>query len=170
MLVTLVAGVAAIALFRGGTATPETTAAAPPAATVAATPSADPPTSPAAATPSSTPSTPSATPTTAPAATGDDPVAFVQGYYALLPGNTEAAFAMLGPDAQARSGGRAGYDRFYGGLQSVSLQNARRTGDTTAEATVVFVGRDGRTSSEPYRFVMGTGADGRTIMESFSRA
>jgi hypothetical protein len=34
----------------------------------------------------------------------------------------------------------------------------------------VFVRRDGSSSSEAYRFVMGTGADNRTIMESFSRA
>ena len=52
----------------------------------------------------------------------------------------------------------------------MSLQNVRQTGDNTAEATVVFVRRDGSTSSEPYRFVMSTGPDGRTIMESFSRA
>jgi len=52
----------------------------------------------------------------------------------------------------------------------VSLQNLRRTGENTAEATVVFVRRDGGSSSESYRFVTATGADGRTIMESFSRA
>jgi hypothetical protein len=94
----------------------------------------------------------------------------VQSYYALLPGNTEAAFAQLGSGAQAASGGRAGFERFYGGMESVSLQNLRRTGDNTAEATVVFVRRGGGTSSEPYRFVMSTGPDGRMIMESFSRA
>jgi eukaryotic-like serine/threonine-protein kinase len=33
----------------------------------------------------------------------------------------------------------------------------------------VFSRRDGSTSSEPYRFVMGTGSEGQTIMESFSR-
>ena len=94
----------------------------------------------------------------------------MQGYYGLLPGNTDAAFALLSGGAQAQSGGRAGFDRFYAGLQSVSLQSPRRTGENTAEATVVFVRRDGSTTSEPYRFVMATGPDGRTIMESFSRA
>jgi eukaryotic-like serine/threonine-protein kinase len=33
----------------------------------------------------------------------------------------------------------------------------------------VFTRRDGGTSSEPYRFVIGTGSDGQTIMQSFSK-
>ena len=119
--------------------------------------------------PSPTPE-PSASPAPTAAPVAADPAAFVQSYYALLPGNTEAAFAQLGSGAQAASGGRAGFERFYGEMESVSLQNVRRTGDNTAEATVVFVRRGGGTSSEPYRFVMSTGPDGRMIMESFSRA
>jgi hypothetical protein len=97
-------------------------------------------------------------------------VSFVQRYYGLLPDNTDAAWALLGPQAQQVSGGRAGYDRFYGGLRSVSLQNVRATGDNTVQATVVFVRDDGTTTSEPYQFVVGTGSDGQTIMESFSKA
>jgi hypothetical protein len=67
------------------------------------------------------------------------------------------------------SGGRDGYDRFWAEMASVRLQNARQTADDTVEGTVVFTRRDGGTSSEPYRFVMGTGSDGQTIMESFSK-
>ena len=111
----------------------------------------------------------SSSPTRPPAAPPPT-VRFRAELHALLPGNTEAAFAQLGSGAQAASGGRAGFERFYGEMESVSLQNVRRTGDNTAEATVVFVRRGGGTSSEPYRFVMSTGPDGRMIMESFSRA
>jgi hypothetical protein len=92
-------------------------------------------------------------------------VAFVQGYYALLPGNTGAAWDRLGPAAQAQSGGRGGYDRFYGGMRSVSLENARASGDNAVTATIVFVRNDGTTTREGYRFVVGNG-----VIQSFSRA
>jgi hypothetical protein len=179
VLVALVAGITAVLFTRGGAGDPGATpVAAPPAATSTAAPATEAstsasPVSSAASTPSPSPTPePSASPapTAAPVPAGADPAAFVQSYYALLPGNTEAAFAQLGSGAQAASGGRAGFERFYGGMESVSLQNLRRTGDNTAEATVVFVRRGGGTSSEPYRFVMSTGPDGRMIMESFSRA
>jgi hypothetical protein len=49
------------------------------------------------------------------------------------------------------------------------VQNVRQTGQNTVEGTVVFTRRDGGSSSEPYRFVLGTDSDGDTIMESFSR-
>jgi eukaryotic-like serine/threonine-protein kinase len=139
------------------------------------------PTSPppaAAATPTPTRAAPTTTPTTAPttasttvstAAPAGDPVAFVQNYYALLPGNTDAAFAMLGPDARAASGGRDGFDNFYGSLESVSVRDVEKTGENSASATVVFVKQGGATSTERYRFVIGTNDEGRPIMESFSR-
>ncbi|HVH24405.1 MAG TPA: serine/threonine protein kinase, partial [Pseudonocardia sp.] len=124
-----------------------------------------------ASSPATTAPTTAGTPATPPAGTSAaDLERAVRDYYALLPGNTEAAFGLLSSGAQAKSGGRAGFDRFYAGLQSVTLQNLRQTGDNTAEATVVFVRRDGGSSSEAYRFQTSTAPDGRTIMESFSRA
>ncbi len=173
VLLVLVGGIIAVVATWGSADPGGAPQAAPPTATsVAALPATAPATTApvASTTPVPPPSSPTPTPSSPPPAAGTDPVAFVQNYYALLPGNTEAAFALLGAQAQAASGGRAGFDGFYGGLQSVSLQNLRRTGDNTAEATVVFVRRDGRSSSEPYRFVMSTGPDNRTVMESFSRA
>ncbi|MFC4947237.1 serine/threonine-protein kinase [Pseudonocardia sp. GCM10023141] len=139
--------------------------AAPPAAVATSTAPVAPPVQPTTAAPPTT--TPA--PTTPPASGVTDPVAFVQSYYALLPGNTAAAFAMLSPDAQGASRGQAGYDDFYGGMQSVSLENVRQTGDNSVDATVVFVTKAGATSREPYHFVMST-VDGRTIMQSFSKA
>jgi hypothetical protein len=93
----------------------------------------------------------------------------VEHYYSLLPGNTNAAWQLLSPQAQQASGGQTGFDNFYGGLRSVSLQNVRATGTNTVQATVVFVRNDGTSSTETYTFVTGTGSDGQTIMESFSR-
>ena len=96
-------------------------------------------------------------------------MAFVQSYYGLLPGNTDAAWALLGPQAQAASGGRDGFERFYAGLQSVSLQNPQRTGDDTVSARVAFVPREGNPTNEAYSFVMTTDDQGNTIMQSFRK-
>jgi eukaryotic-like serine/threonine-protein kinase len=138
------------------------TSAAAPAASPAATSR-----PPATSTPPTT-APPTTAPTSAPAAP-TDAVAFVQSYYGLLPGNTDAAWKMLGPEAQGQSNGRGSYDRFWSEMSSVTVQNVRQTGQNTVEGTVVFTRRDGGTSSEPYRFVLGTDSDGDTIMESFSK-
>jgi eukaryotic-like serine/threonine-protein kinase len=143
-------------------------------------PAAQPATTSAPAAPAPATGSPVTTPppaTTAPATTAptsapvppSDPVAFVQNYYGLLPGDTDSAWQLLGPEAQSQSGSQSGYDRFWSEMATVSLQNVRQTGDDTVEGTVVFTRRDGNTSTEPYRFVLGTGSDGQTIIESFSR-
>ena len=94
---------------------------------------------------------------------------FVRSYYALLPGNTDAAWALLGPTARAESGGRATFNSFYAGLQAVSVDSARQVGDNTVQATIRFVRQDGTTTNEAYRFVMGTDGNGNTIMQSFGK-
>ena len=95
---------------------------------------------------------------------------FVQRYYALLPGNTDAAFALLGPQARSQAGGAAGFTRFYTRMQSVTVHNLRLIGPNTVNGTVRFVRKDGTTSNEPYRFVMTTDGSRQMIMESFTRA
>jgi hypothetical protein len=113
---------------------------------------------------------PTTSPEPTPQSAPSDPVGFVQNYYSLLPGNTAAAWNLLSPTAQDASGGRSGFESFYGRMQSVSLENIRQTGDDTVEATVVFAEQNGRTTREPYRFVISTDGNERTIMESFSKA
>ena len=124
-------GATALALSGAGQAT----SAAPPAATApVAAPTSVVPTS---AEPAPT-TAPSTAPTTAPVA-ATNPVAFVQRYYALLPGDPDGAFALLGPTAQNQSGGREQFRRFYAGVVQVSVENARLTGDDTVSADVRFV-------------------------------
>ena len=96
-----------------------------------------------------------------------EPVGFVQSFYGQLPGNTDAAWAMLGPAAQSQSGGRSGFDNFYGGLDRVWAENLRVTGNTVT-ATVVFTKKGGQASREPYTFVIGV-QDGKQVIESFNR-
>jgi hypothetical protein len=145
-------------------AAPVTTSQAAPATTVAPTvaPTTAAPTTATAAAPTTTRS-----PT--PAAGVNDPVGFVRYYYSLLPDNASTAFALLSPQAQAESGGQQGYNNFYAGLQSVTLDNVQQTGADTVTATVRFTTDAGRTTNEAYQFVMGTAGDGSTIMQSFSR-
>ena len=95
---------------------------------------------------------------------------FVQRYYALLPGNTDAAYALLGPQARSQAGGAAGFTSFYARMQSVTVHNSRVVGDNTVNATVRFVQKDGTTSNEPYQFHMTTDSSGKMTMDSFARA
>jgi hypothetical protein len=99
-------------------------------------------------------------------ATVTDPVGFVQSFYGLLPGNTDAAWALLGPSAQAASGGRSGFDSFYAGIERVWVENLRVSGNTVT-ATIVFMPKDGPVAREGYTFVVGV-QDGKQAIESFS--
>ncbi|MDT7581367.1 MAG: eukaryotic-like serine/threonine-protein kinase [Pseudonocardiales bacterium] len=175
--------VLAVVLSRGGgetpsapttssSAAPTPDAARPPAPAPAPTTEAAPTTTataPTTTTSTSTTSTTTTTTTSGDAPTSTEAVAFVQNYYGLLPGNTGAAWDRLGPTAQSQSGGRGNYDRFYAGMRSVTLENARSSGGNTVSATIVFVQNNGTTTREGYRFVVG-GRDGRQVIESFSRA
>ncbi|GEL20624.1 serine/threonine-protein kinase [Pseudonocardia asaccharolytica] len=118
---------------------------------------------------------PSPTPTTAPATTSapvvaGDAVAFVQRYYGMLPNQVDQAFALLSPTARAQSGGIEGYRSFYDRLSAVAVESARPVGNNAVAATIVFTRKDGVTTREPYRFVVGASSDGEPILQSFSRA
>ena len=95
-----------------------------------------------------------------------DPVGLVQSFYGQLPGNTDAAWGLLGPTAQSQSGGRSGFNGFYGTLERVWAENLRASGNTVS-ATIVFTTKGGEVSREAYTFVVGT-QNGRQVIESFS--
>ncbi|MFR9805586.1 serine/threonine-protein kinase [Pseudonocardia sp. RS010] len=168
-VVLLVVGIGvAIGAIRAADSGEQGGGAAPPAAAPTTTPT---PTRTSTPTTTPTTTTPSATPSTSSSAASDtDAVSFVQGYYSLLPDDPDAAFAMLGSEARAASGGIDGFRRFYGGMSDVEIQNARSTGDGQVSATIVFTRTDGSTSSEPYTFRVGTGSDGDQLIQSFSRS
>jgi eukaryotic-like serine/threonine-protein kinase len=151
--------------------TAASTLAAPPAAEASPFATASPP-SPAPSGRRSASPTPRPAPHSAPAPApvpAADPVAFVQRYYALLPGNTDAAYALLGPQARSQAGGAAGFTSFYAGMQSVTVHNCRLVGDNTVNAIVRFVQKDGTTSDEPYQFHMTVDRSGKMMMDSFAR-
>jgi hypothetical protein len=120
-------------------------------------------------TPPTTPPTTTSDSATAPA-NSRDAVAFVQNYYGLLPGNPDAAFALLSSSAQAQSGGISSYRGFYAGMSSVGVENARSIGDGRVAATIRFQRKDGTTTREAYTFVVSTADNGDQILQSFGRA
>jgi serine/threonine protein kinase len=102
--------------------------------------------------------------------TAADLEGFVRGYYALLPGQPERAWTMLGSSARAASNGFGGYTTFYGGLASVSFAEPPSALDgRTVGATLRFDPKSGGESVERYRFTVVPGPDGRLVMSSFTR-
>jgi uncharacterized protein YfaP (DUF2135 family) len=60
----------------------------------------------------------------------------VADYYALLPGNTRRAWAMLGEDARAQAGGYDSYVGFWSSISDVAVSDVSADGDVvTAQLT-----------------------------------
>jgi len=127
--------------------------------------------------PGGSPVAASAAPTSRPteARTNGQPTAaelegFVRGYYALLPGEPEQAWAMLGDAARAASNGYQSYVNFYNGLDSVGFAEGPTAVDgRTVRATLRFQPKSGNETTERYQFTVVPGPDGKLVMSSFSR-
>ncbi|GAB3910342.1 hypothetical protein GCM10029964_113990 [Kibdelosporangium lantanae] len=80
--------------------------------------------------------------------------AFVKQYYGLLPGNPEAAWALLTPKAQAKSKGKKAFFDFYARFSEVKISGTNQNGNVVT-GTVKFTPNDGgQADTEPYRFVL----------------
>lgn len=100
--------------------------------------------------------------------TEDDTRRTVTAYYASLPGDIPGAWALLSGDAREASGGYGGYQRFWGGITSVSASDVQVDG-TSARAVLDFVTSSGRTSRETYTFEVDRNGDGALEIRSASR-
>ena len=152
--VLLVAGVVAYVATRPDGSTPQADASS--AATAASgTPTAA-DTPPADDTPSDTASdtgSPTPTPTDTGAPTATELSDAVTSYYDLLPGDTDAGWERLTAGYQVSpSGGRSGYDEFWGGISSVSVSDVQASPPDTVVATLAYVFTDGSTSTERTSF------------------
>ncbi len=97
-------------------------------------------------------------------------VTFLQRYYGLLPGDVEAGFALLSPQAQRQSGGFEGYRDFYARMAAVEIVDGpRAVANQTVRATIRFEPKAGGRSDERYEFTVATGADGGLIIQTFRR-
>jgi hypothetical protein len=140
----------------GGSQEPGALGGAP---TVSATP-------PSGTAPTTTPPPPTTTVNTP--GSGMASVEFVQRYYGMLPGDVDGAWNLLGPQAQAASGGYDRFKAFYSGLSKVWAETLRAVDADTVTATIVFLRPDGTTTREPYRFEV-SGGPGSQKIDSFTK-
>ena len=71
----------------------------------------------------------------------------VRDYYAAAPGGSDEAWALLGPSLKEQ--GRASYDRFWAGIESVQVQSVQATEDSDqVQVRLVYRRTDGSTSTE----------------------
>ncbi|WP_216894691.1 serine/threonine-protein kinase [Nocardia alni] len=116
-----------------------------------------------------TPSPTTTTPTSsaAPAAQPTDVGGFLSSYYGNLPGNTGAAWTMLTPGYQAKTGSYDAYSNWWSSsVSSVSISNVAPDGPGKYTATVNYVKTDGTTSSETRWFTIDTSNGGMKISDS----
>jgi hypothetical protein len=73
----------------------------------------------------------------------------ITNYYALLPGDTDTAWARLTPSYQQNpGGGRQNYDAFWNSMASVSATHVTSDGQSTVTATITYQSKAGRTYVE----------------------
>ncbi len=91
-----------------------------------------------------------------PPAAAQEPAAAVSGYYALLPGDLDAAWPLMTADYQANhAGGRDAYDAFWAAIESVEVAEVSAPAPDQAQATLIYRYRDGSVVQEvtAYRLV-----------------
>jgi hypothetical protein len=77
-----------------------------------------------------------------------------------MPGNIDAAWPKMTTSYQNnQTGGRRSYERFWAGINRVTVKNATGLPPDRAEATVTYSFKDGRTAKErtSYRLVRDDG-------------
>ena len=78
------------------------------------------------------------------------------GYYALLPGDLDAAWPLMTADYQENhAGGRGAYDAFWAAIESVEIAEVSAPAPDQAQATLIYHYRDGSVVQEvtAYRLV-----------------
>jgi eukaryotic-like serine/threonine-protein kinase len=93
----------------------------------------------------------------------------VQDYYALLPGNPDAAWERLTENARAKSkDGLAGYRAFWSTIASVTASDLRAEGNRVA-ATLNYTRKDGATTpAEAYSFAL-IEQNGQLVIDNFEQ-
>lgn len=114
--------------------------------------------------PSSSRSTASTSPTSSSKPVGKTPTAgqledAVTGYYKVMPGGTDRGWSRLTAAYRARTGGRSSYDRFWGGIDRVSVREVEGEKPDRVKARIRYSFSDGRveTDETSYRLVVDDG-------------
>jgi serine/threonine protein kinase len=122
------------------------------------------------ATSPSTSATATSTSEETPTPTGPTPEDYesaVRDYYGQLPDDVDAAWAMMTSNAQEKSGGMRAYKRFWNSVDSVDVVSATASG-AEVEATLEFVTKRDRTSTEEYRLTL-VEQDDELLIDNFKR-
>jgi serine/threonine protein kinase len=96
----------------------------------------------------------SATTTTTSGPSQADLVKTVQGYFELLPDNTDEAFQRLSPNMQNSAGGADGYRQFWAGIDSVKATKVTAVGKNKVTAVLTYQKKDGSTAKEADVFTL----------------
>ncbi|MBB6626931.1 serine/threonine protein kinase [Nocardioides sp. KIGAM211] len=102
--------------------------------------------------------TPSPTPEQPPAASS--PADFVEGYYAVLPADTESGWAMLSPSYQSQTS-YGSYSGFWSTIDAVSVETAPAGADAV-DATITYT-KDGKPQTETRRITVERSGDSYLI-------
>ncbi len=93
----------------------------------------------------------------------------VREYYGLLPDDTDAAWEYLGEGVRRQADGRAGYERFWSGIESIRIDGPVRVEDEVVLLNLRFDQERGRTSYERYRLTMTPVPEGRPLIQASER-
>ncbi len=110
-----------------------------------------------------TPETTPAEPAPAPAGTGSK-TKFVEGYYGVLPSDTETAWSLLSPDYQANAGSYEKYRGFWQTIDAVSVDDTEPAGPDAVDVTLTYTD-DGGTEQEVRRIYVERSGDGYLITD-----
>ena len=95
---------------------------------------------------------------------GGSKAKFVEGYYGVLPDDTESGWSMLTPDYQAETS-RDTYEGFWSGIDAVAVEDTRPAGSDAVDVTLTYTSGGG-TQSEVRRVFVQRGDDGFLISGS----
>ncbi len=99
----------------------------------------------------------------APEPSDGSPEQFVSDYYALLPGDTQAAWKLLSSDMQAEVGSYGDYEGFWSTIDSVTVDDTTSVDAGTVEVTLTYT-TDGTSEQEVRQIDLTRQGDGFVIV------
>lgn len=83
------------------------------------------------------------------------PLAAITEYYAMMPANRDEAWNRLTAKFQTSpAGGKAGYDRFWSNISSVTASDAVQVGENKVQVTLLYVENNGTRSRERHEYTL----------------
>jgi serine/threonine protein kinase len=99
-----------------------------------------------------------------PASTGSR-AKFVEGYYDLLPDDTEGGWSLLSPEFQSEAGPYDEYDGFWSSIDAVTVEDTAPAGPDAVDVTLTYISSDGSTDQEVRRIFLERGDSGYLISD-----